>query len=83
MEDDDFLDRIKCPRCKCCEADLYQCQNCDEGLSSHDCGEDTCCCLDPEPNVRCDTCNGKGTWFICAGNCDRRGRHANKEASKA
>lgn len=26
----------------------------------HDCGEDTCCCLDPEPNVPCDFCGEMG-----------------------
>lgn len=40
------------------------CGQCDEGYSYHDCGEDTCCCLNPEPNVRCDTCEGKGGWYI-------------------
>ena len=40
------------------------CWNCDgEGYSSHDCGEDTCCCLIPEDNVQCDVCRGKGGWI--------------------
>ena len=26
----------------------------------HDCGEDTCCCLDPEPDQFCDECYGDG-----------------------
>ena len=40
------------------------CWNCDEnGFVDHDCGEDSCCCLDPEPNVRCDICKGKGGWW--------------------
>jgi hypothetical protein len=64
---DNFLDRITCPRCKCCEADLYECDNCDEGFVGHDCGEDSCCCLYPEENRRCDICNGRGTVFICQG----------------
>lgn len=33
-----------------------------EGLSHHDCGEDTCCCVLPEDNVSCDICRGKGGW---------------------
>ena len=42
------------------------CYNCDEdGFVDHDCGEDTCCCLDPEPNVRCDICHGKSGWYQC------------------
>jgi hypothetical protein len=43
-----------------------ECSYCDEGYSDHDCGEDTCCCLDPEDNVRCDICRGKCGWYICA-----------------
>ena len=40
---------------------IKECWNCGgEGFSSHDCGEDTCCCADPEPNVRCHVCNGEG-----------------------
>jgi hypothetical protein len=40
------------------------CQQCEEGLSYHDCGEDACCCLDKSPNVVCDVCGGKGGWYI-------------------
>lgn len=48
-----------------CSLDDYsewiECWNCaGEGLSDHDCGEDTCCCIDPEPNVPCDICEGAG-----------------------
>ena len=40
------------------------CWKCDgEGYSHHDCGEDTCCCLHPENNVRCDICNGEGGFY--------------------
>ena len=39
-----------------------ECWNCDDGYSGHDCGEDICCCLDPEDNVICDICRGKGGW---------------------
>lgn len=41
------------------------CWNCEDGYSGHDCGDDCCCCLDPEDNVRCDICNGKSGWLIC------------------
>jgi hypothetical protein len=56
---------------KTCEKCGYEkswrdCYNCDEGFSSHDCGEDSCCCLEPEDNVECDICNGKGGWLACA-----------------
>lgn len=44
------------PYCKKCGSDVlwHECENCEEGYSGHDCGEDTCCCLDPLPNVVCD-----------------------------
>lgn len=42
--------------------DWVDCWNCIEGLTGHDCGEDTCCCLHPEDNVVCDICNGEGGW---------------------
>jgi hypothetical protein len=32
----------------------------------HDCGEDCCCCLNPEDNVLCETCDGKGGYKLCA-----------------
>lgn len=40
----------------------YQCGG--EGLGEHDCGEDTCCCLDPEPNTTCGICKGEGGWKV-------------------
>jgi hypothetical protein len=43
----------ECPQC------------CGEGYTSHDCGEDSCCCLDPEDNVPCDICHGRGTFPRC------------------
>jgi hypothetical protein len=30
------------------------------GTFGHDCGEDVCPCLEPEENVICDVCAGKG-----------------------
>lgn len=43
--------------------DWIDCYNCGgEGYSHHDCGEDCCCCLNPEDNVVCDICEGKGGW---------------------
>ena len=41
--------------------DCWKCGG--EGVSHHDCGEDTCCCFMPEDNVRCDICKGKGGWL--------------------
>ena len=61
-------ERVVCPDCHA-EADWQRCENCEDGLSHHDCGEDTCCCLHPEPNVACDTCYGLGGWFNCTAGC--------------
>ena len=69
-------DKTLCPRCKCCEMVWEECWNCGgEGTDGHDCGEDCCCCADPEDNVRCDICNGKGGYMICIGHCDENGKH--------
>lgn len=46
------------------EQEWTDCWNCGgEGVTHHDCGEDTCACLNPEPNVTCEVCNGKGGWY--------------------
>ena len=64
-----------CQRCKCCEVVYEDCGNCDDGYSSHDCGEDSCCCEYPEDNVVCDWCGGTGTFPMCIGGCDSEGKH--------
>ena len=65
-----------CPRCKCCDSYWHECENCGgEGVSGHDCGEDVCCCLDPEDNEDCDVCDGSGGWWMCVGGCDENGIH--------
>jgi len=53
-------------RCKCGDRLSWrECYNCNDGFTHHDCGEDCCCCLDPEDNVECDICNGNGGWYVC------------------
>lgn len=43
--------------------DWQECWNCGStGYSRHDCGDDTCCCLEPDPNVLCEICEGLGGW---------------------
>jgi hypothetical protein len=65
-----------CKRCRCCSEMWEECTQCGgEGWDGHDCGEDCCCCLHPEQNVVCDTCNGHGGWHLCAGACDKDGKH--------
>lgn len=69
-----------CSRCGCCSLFWQECDNCDEeGFVDHDCGEDTCCCLYPEQNVRCDICRGKRGWLWCIGHCDKNGFHGPAE----
>jgi hypothetical protein len=41
------------------DGEYVDCWDCGgEGVTHHDCGEDTCCCANPEDNVVCDTCGG-------------------------
>lgn len=48
------------PECICDGNGWVPCWNtCNEGYF-HDCGEDTCCCLDPEDDVPCEVCGGRG-----------------------
>ena len=55
----------QCARCGSSMTHI-ECESCGgEGVSGHDCGEDTCCCLDPEENMTCDICDGKGGWLEC------------------
>jgi hypothetical protein len=70
-----------CQRCKCCSTDWEDCYNCVDGYSDHDCGDDTCCCLNPKDNVRCDICDGEGGWVVCIGGCDEQGNHSREAAS--
>ncbi len=53
-----------CARCGS-SVDWEDCTNCDDGYDGHDCGEDCCCCADPEPNVVCHYCHGRGGWNGC------------------
>lgn len=51
---------------ECISEEYEEWEPCDwcggDGTSGHDCGEDTCCCLEPEENVTCHICDGKGGW---------------------
>lgn len=65
VNDDGQYDDCQCARCGSSVAHT-RCYNCGgEGYSHHDCGEDTCCCLNPDDNVICDICRGSGGWFCC------------------
>ena len=55
------------PRCTGCgeEKAWVECNQCEDGMAYHDCGEDSCCCLNPEPNMPCDICQGECGWYAC------------------
>lgn len=49
-----------------CNKTWMECHDCGgQGFTHHECGEDTCACLDVVNNVICYTCNGKGGWHVC------------------
>lgn len=69
--DDDGLyigpenDEPSCPTCGG-SMEWETCEQCGgAGRFGHDCGEDTCCCLEPEENEPCETCEGHGGWYRC------------------
>jgi hypothetical protein len=42
------------------------CWMCHGGGGYHDCGEDTCCCLDKESiDFDCGECGGEGGYLVC------------------
>jgi len=54
-----------CKRCQC-EAEWRDCPECDEdGFTHHECGEDTCACINKSNNVVCDNCDGATGFWIC------------------
>lgn len=58
-----------CPQCGA-DMDFVECETCSgEGFDGHDCGEDTCCCLNPEENMACGICDGDGGWELCPKRC--------------
>jgi hypothetical protein len=43
--------------------DWVDCWSCGgSGFTDHDCGDDTCMCLDPEDYTECEVCRGDGGW---------------------
>jgi len=49
---------------KCEDWENVECPDCEEGYSYHDCGDDTCCCINPKFNVTCYTCNGESEFQV-------------------
>ncbi len=55
----------QCARCGS-SCDWSECEHCGgEGVDGHECGEDCCCCADPEENIQCDICVGHGGFWEC------------------
>lgn len=42
------------------ELELETCWQCGGDGGFHDCGEDSCCCRNPDINRLCDICDGHG-----------------------
>lgn len=60
-----YGDGVMCARCGG-DAGWLSCANCGgERYSHHECGEDCCCCVNPEDNVLCDWCDGAGGSWHC------------------
>lgn len=68
--DGDDHDHDFCARCGSSVV-WEECTECGgDGYADHECGEDTCCCLNPEDNVPCDCCRGDGGWYLCLSSAD-------------
>lgn len=54
--------------CEVCGApmEMESCWRCMGEGGEHDCGDDTCCCLNPAINIPCEECNGQGEYLQCS-----------------
>jgi len=64
VESDKDGHNVWCKKCKG-QVEWEECQDCEDGYSAHDCGEDTCCCVNQEKNVECQTCKRQEGWWRC------------------
>ena len=56
----------QCKKCGHEESAWRTCWSCGGEGGYHDCGEDTCCCLDPDEITNaCSECRGNGGWNVC------------------
>lgn len=77
-------DKELCEECGCCEMVTEPCQQCGgDGVYGHDCGEDCCCCADPEESEPCDLCGGRGYFGVCIGNCGENGHRSSDDSGQA
>jgi hypothetical protein len=70
-------ERVEYQCARCGSSIIFEdCPECGgEGYSGHDCGEDSCCCADPEENIPCDMCYGSGTLARCSSSREYCGEH--------
>lgn len=63
--DDGGIDNV-CEQCGL-SLEWISCWSCFGEGGYHDCGEDCCCCLEPDEdlNIQCDVCEGEGGWLGC------------------
>jgi hypothetical protein len=62
------LDEYDSEYCRICNTMLESesCWSCMGAGGFHNCGEDTCCCLDPEElDDVCEECEGAGASLVC------------------
>ena len=66
-----------CERCGCCETYWESCQDCggDGFYDGEYLMEEDPLWYGPNDTRRCNTCNGKGGWKLCLGDCDKNGKH--------
>ena len=63
--DYDHSYEYQCGRCGS-DINFEACEICDKtGVYGHECWDDTCSCDDPEDNIICDNCLGKGIFSRC------------------
>lgn len=63
-----LLDEYNAEHCRVCGSalELESCWQCLGAGGFHNCGEDTCACLDPdELNEICEECDGEGAYLSC------------------
>ena len=70
------IDTPMCPRCECCQMIWETCHDCG-GDGYRELYEEDPLWYDIDDIEDCDTCNGKGGFWIC--DCDKNGKHKNND----
>ena len=73
-----------CKRCKCCEKSWVECYDCggEGGTDGDELMMEDPMWYSADDFRACGTCNGKGGWYECIGNCNENGKHNLKETVK-